>query len=123
MALERAMKVGRKYCKSSSHLNSAFSPMFSRDLSKICGGAVRGKIHCQPTSIARRNPGVPRGAAPIGKGRKRRVSLLEKAAKRERNLSLNISKNLPNAKKKKKNIYNATEFSYISVQIFFFILI
>lgn len=29
VALERAMKVIRKYCKSSSRVNSAFSTMFS----------------------------------------------------------------------------------------------
>lgn len=61
-------------------------------------GAGRGKIPCQPTSVARRSDGMPRGAAPIGKGRKRKGCHIDKAMKRERNLALNISLNQPNAK-------------------------
>lgn len=61
-------------------------------------GAGRGKIPCQPTSVARRQVGMPRGAAPIGKGRKRKGSLIEKSVKRQRNLALNISLDQPNAK-------------------------
>lgn len=61
-------------------------------------GAGRGKIPCQPTSIARRQVGTPRGMASIGKGRKRQGSLLSKTPKRQRNLALNVSQNVPNAK-------------------------
>ncbi|XP_066958989.1 uncharacterized protein [Macrobrachium rosenbergii] len=68
-----------------------------------CTGAAlpcvgRGKIPCQPTSIARRQQGMPRGAAPITKGRKRKGNLIHKTLKRQRNLSLNISQNVMNAK-------------------------
>ena len=96
-AIDRAMKMGDKNCKSSNYFNSAVTTMFSQSTSKVSGG--RGNIHCQPTSVARRKPGVPRGVAPVGKGRKRKGNLLEKAAKRKNNLTLNISQNVPNAKK------------------------
>lgn len=33
----------------------------------VKNGAGRGKIPCQPTSVARRPPGMPRGAAALGK--------------------------------------------------------
>jgi len=47
------------------------------------GACGRGKIPCQPTSVARRQVGMPRGAAPIGKGRKRKGNLIDKALKRQ----------------------------------------
>lgn len=59
-------------------------------------GAGRGKISCQPTSVARRKPGRPRGAAPLGKGR--RPNTVKTKAKRPRNLALNIRENVANAK-------------------------
>lgn len=60
-------------------------------------GAGRGKIPCQPTSIARRGPGRPRGAAALGKGR-RPATLPQPKAKRPRNLAKNIKDNVANAK-------------------------
>lgn len=61
------------------------------------GGAGRGKIPCQPTSIARRLTGRPRGAAPLGKGR-RPTGTTTPQAKRPRNLAYNIQHNVANAK-------------------------
>ncbi|KAK4316160.1 hypothetical protein Pmani_012669 [Petrolisthes manimaculis] len=61
------------------------------------GGAGRGKIPCQPTSISRRSNGRPRGTAPLCKGR-RPAGATTAAAKRPRNLAQNIKNNLANAK-------------------------
>ena len=55
-------------------------------------------IRCQPTSIARRAPGVPRGAAAVGKGRRPNALAGAKKVKRKRNLALAISQNHANAK-------------------------
>lgn len=86
-----------KGVRTSNQLTSIlFSVASSSAVSK--GGAGRGKIPCQPTSIARRITGMPRGAAPIGKGRKRAGNLIEKNGKRQRNLFLNVSQNQANAK-------------------------
>lgn len=60
-------------------------------------GAGRGKIRCQPTSIPRRGPGKPRGAAPLGKGQ-RPSSIANRKWKRPRSLSSNVSQNVANAK-------------------------
>lgn len=84
-----------KVLKSTNHLNSFLHSCGS--LFKL-SGAGRGKIPCQPTSVSRRSIGMPRGAAPLGKGRKRKADLLVKAAKRRRNLALNVLQNQPNAK-------------------------
>lgn len=84
-----------KILKSTNHLNSF---LHSCGSSFKLSGVGRGKIPCQPTSVARRPVGMPRGAAPIGKGRKRKSDLLVKAAKRKRNLALNVLQNQPNAK-------------------------
>ena len=54
------------------------------------------KIHVQPTSIARRPEGAPRGVAPLGKGR-RPAGLSGVAVKRKRNLAYNIRLNQRNA--------------------------
>ena len=62
-------------------------------------GAGRGKIPCQPSSIARREVGLPRGAAPLSKGRKRKSSATGRPTKHIRNLSFNISQNQPNGKR------------------------
>ena len=59
-----------KSVKSSSQFNSYFSS-FGSSMIRI-GGAGRGKIPCQLSSIAKREAALPRGAAPIGKGRKRK---------------------------------------------------
>lgn len=83
-----------KSVRTSNQLNSLLHSTGSSAMQ----GAGRGKIPCQPTSVARRQVGMPRGTAPIGKGRKRKGSLIEKAMKRQRNLALNISLNQPNAK-------------------------
>lgn len=83
-----------KSVRTSNQLNSLLHSTGSSAMQ----GAGRGKIPCQPTSVARRQVGMPRGAAPIGKGRKRKGSAIEKAMKRQRNLALNISLNQPNAK-------------------------
>lgn len=82
--------------KSTNQLNSMLFTCGGSSL-KI-QGAGRGKIPCQPTSVARRQVGMPRGAAPIGKGRKRKGILVSGPAKRQRKLSLNVSQNVPNAK-------------------------
>ena len=71
-ALERLIdRVGN--VRSSNQLNSLLQ----------CTGvalpsAGRGRIPCQPTSIARHQQGMPRGAAPISKGRKRKGNLIDK---------------------------------------------
>ena len=61
-------------------------------------GAGRGKIRCQPASIAGGAAGKPRGAAPLGKGRKPNTLSANAKSKRPRNLAQNIAKNLANAK-------------------------
>lgn len=60
-------------------------------------GAGRGKIPVQPTSIARRSEGMPRGATPLGKGR-RPLNCNMPKAKRPRNLAENVRNNVANAK-------------------------
>ena len=60
-------------------------------------GKSGSMIPCQPTSISRRGPGVPRGAASVHKGR-RPDSLPVKTAKRARNLALAIATNHANGK-------------------------
>lgn len=93
-AFTTAVKTVKKV-KNSNMLNSMIHSLGSG----ICAtGAGRGKIRCQPASIARRAPGKPKGAAPLGKGRKPK-SLPENAKpKRPRNLGKNIANNLANAK-------------------------
>ena len=61
------------------------------------GGAGRGKIRVQPTSISRRAEGQPRGAARLGKGR-RPDALPRKPAKRRRCLADSVAANVANAK-------------------------
>lgn len=62
-------------------------------------GAGHGKIPCQPTSVARRPTGRPRGAAPLSKGRRPRGSSASASQPtRPRTLSHNISNNVANAK-------------------------
>ena len=85
-----------KSIKSSSQFNSYFSS-FGSSMIRI-GGAGRGKIPCQPSSIVRREAGLPRGAAPIGKGRKRKNAHVPRVTKQPRNLALSILNNQPNAK-------------------------
>ena len=55
-----------KSIKSSSQFNS-YCYSYGSSMIRI-GGAGRAKIPCQPSSIARKEAGLPRGAAPIGKG-------------------------------------------------------
>ena len=78
--------------KSTNQLNSFFYATGS----SMKKGAGRGKIPCQPTSIARRSPGMPRGSATIGKGR--RPSTLASRSKRLHNLAHNVKSNVANAK-------------------------
>ena len=54
-----------------------------------CSGALKRKIACQPTSIARRQKGQPKGRATLLRGR---------IVKRKRNFAQNINFNQPNAK-------------------------
>ena len=78
-----------KNIKSTNMLNSVLHTIGS----SVCTrgiGTGRGKIPCQPTSIARRGPGQPRGAAPLGKGRRPSCLLNNRGGKRPRNLSVNI---------------------------------
>ncbi len=63
--------------------------------SAVRNGAGRGKIPCQPTTIAKSN-GRPRGAAPLTKGRRPKALLSQ--TKRSHNLSQNIDANQANAK-------------------------
>ena len=91
--------VGRiKKIKKSNMLNCM---LFSLGQEVCTAGAGRGKIPCQPASIARRPKGKPRGkprgAAPLGKGRKRKQLTANVRSKRPRNLSENVAKNLANA--------------------------
>ena len=80
--------------RSGNQLNSILQTLGSGLCSK---GAGREKIRCQPTSIARRKAGKPRGAAPLVKGRKPGV-LRNPRPKRPRNLSQNVAQNVANAK-------------------------
>ena len=80
---EQRMKACKNPAQVSSLLRTAGWTLFK------ASGAYRKKIPCQPTSIARRKSGQPRGKATLLKG---------KIVKRKRNLALNISKNVPNAK-------------------------
>ena len=79
--------------KSSNQLESILHTLGTNQLNR---GAGRGKIKCQPTSIARRAPGKPRGAAPLTKGR--RPSENPTRPKRPRSLAKNIDANVANAK-------------------------
>lgn len=59
----------------------------------------RGRIiKVQPTSLARRRPGLPRGAKRVPAGRPAKTGAGQKA-KRPHSLSLNISRNVPGAKR------------------------
>ena len=68
-------------------LNSFLSVLGS---SARSGGAGRGKIPCQPTSVARRSAGTPRGAASLCKGRRPTAIASLSQSKRPHNLSLNV---------------------------------
>ena len=86
--------IGRiRSIKSTNQLNSFLNSMGSY----VKKGAGRGKIPCQPTSIARRSPGMPRGAATIGKGRRPSKTLTSRS-KRPHNLAHNVKSNVANAK-------------------------
>lgn len=86
--------IGRlSFIKSANQLNSFLNITGS----SVKKGAGRGKIPCQPTSIARRSPGMPRGAATIGKGR-RPLTTLTSRPKRPHNLAHNVKSNVANAK-------------------------
>ena len=80
---EQRIKACRNPAQVSTFLRTAGRTLFKTS------GACSKKIPCQPTSIARRKSGQPRGKATLLKG---------KIVKRKRNLALNISKNVPNAK-------------------------
>lgn len=55
------------------------------------------RIRCQPTAISRRQCNAPRGAAPLGKGR-RPSCVSVPSTKRPRNLAYNVERNQANAK-------------------------
>ena len=80
----RRLKCLHSASQFSTFLSTAGSSIFLRK------GKFGRKILCQPTSVARRKVGVPRGRGALLKGGSR---------KRERNLAHNIRKNQPNAKK------------------------
>lgn len=80
---ERRITACRNSAQIQTFLRTAGSTLFNGSK------AFRGKIPCQPTSIARRRAHQPRGKAALLKGR---------SVKRNRNLSMNISKNVPNGK-------------------------
>ena len=77
------LKACRNGAQGSTLLRTAGCTLFQRT------GAQKRKILCQPTSIARRSAGLPRGKSALLKG---------KVVKRRRNLAMNVQKNLPNAK-------------------------
>ena len=91
LALERLQKV-LGAVKTTNQLNTILHMLTATSKR----GAGRGKIPCQPTTLARRKPGRPRGAAPLGKGR--RPNIVKMKSKRPRNISLNIRENVANAK-------------------------
>jgi len=68
------------------------------------GGAVplrhhhRAAIRVQPTSVARRRPGISRGSKRLASGRPPSTDPLRRAVKRRRNLNYNVRHNQPNAK-------------------------
>lgn len=82
-----------KFIKSANQLNSFLNIMGS----SMKKGAGRGKIPCQPTSIARRLPGMPIGAATLGKGRRPSTTPTSRS-KRPHNLARNVESNVANAK-------------------------
>lgn len=94
MALQRYLQRVQSL-KTTNQLNTFLNSAGSVSIRH--GGAGRGKIPCQPTSIARRSTGMPRGAAPIGKGRRPAAALSSKP-KRPRSLSCNVERNVANAK-------------------------
>ena len=85
--------------RTGSALNSALHS-FAGSVTVTRGGGGGRKIRCQPASLARRQEGKPRGAAPLMRGRppqavKEKVSVVPK---RPRNLSFNIQRNTANLK-------------------------
>ena len=83
--------------KSSSDLNSLLHSAGPGAGCADRGGAGRGKIRVQPSSISRRAEGQVRGAARLGKGR-RPDSLPGKPVKRRRCLAASVAANVANAK-------------------------
>ncbi|XP_076051614.1 uncharacterized protein LOC143031532 isoform X2 [Oratosquilla oratoria] len=81
LALDKAMKMGRKYCKSSNYLNSAIANMFSVGVDKV---------PYQHALFTKQNSDVLQGVAPVGKVYKRKENLLEKTVIQKRNLNQNI---------------------------------
>ena len=81
----------------SNQLNSLLHSAGSRSELTSRGGAGRGKIRVQPTSISRRQEGQPRGAARLGKGR-RPKDAANLPSKRRRCLAENVQANVANAK-------------------------
>ena len=79
----KRVKACRNAAQMSTLLRTAGCTLFKRS------GAHTRRIHCQPTSIARRSLGQLKGKSALLKG---------KLVKRKRNLALNISSNVPNAK-------------------------
>lgn len=77
--------------RSSNTLNSLFPGM-----GMPFKAAGRGKFPCQPTCVSRRKMGMPRGASPLAKGRRRVGSIPEGAPKRKRSLAANVLLNQAN---------------------------
>ena len=75
-----------------SQLDSMLHTMGSGVVARIGG---RAKIPCTPASIARRQEGMPRGRATVGRGKRPNV-LPAKQRKRKRNLCLAVSNNHAN---------------------------
>ena len=82
--------------RTASALNSALHS-FAGGIAVSRGGGGR-KIRCQPASVARRPEGKSRGAAPLMRGRPPQSLKDKTKVKRSRNLSVNIAKNVANAK-------------------------
>ena len=94
-----ALSTAAKRLKQVKNSNMLNSILYNIGSAVSVSGAGRGKIRCQPTSIARRGPGKPRGAAPLGKGRRPGcLTASNSKPKRPRNLSKNIYENVANAK-------------------------
>jgi hypothetical protein len=95
---EIAKKVNAKIKKMKSP-NQAISILLT--IKNSVNSTVRrgGKIRVQPTSIARRRKGLPRGSKPVPRGRPSAIEVKKRGLKkRPRNLSQAIRDNVASAK-------------------------
>ncbi|KAK4300177.1 hypothetical protein Pmani_027605 [Petrolisthes manimaculis] len=88
-----------KSVRTSNELNNVLDSIGSAAVQ----GAGCGEIPSHPMN------GMPQGAAPIGKGHKRKGSLLDEGVKQQRNLALNVILNQPYAKNHGSSHYNSIQ--------------